>query len=263
MSASIETRPRRSRHETEPVAEPVATDATDESATAETVTAKAEGIAYTLPRTAKAGDVHTDNSALVYDLAKARQFVSMMASKARSRSKKFAVATTDAEREANKAFTLDDYLAAWPSYVPEIAVRTGEGAVETMQDTATWNAWLAIVAEHDAAVKVDNQGRMLERQSLPVRKDPATGRPIAVPPSTYTPPRLVRNATDAQKAVHEAALATFNGSKRLHIERMQNMPRFADRIAAELAALQAKAEAKKTAAAVAAAPSVAIGNLLD
>ena len=116
------------------------------------MTAKAEGIAYTLPRTAKAGDVHTDNSALVYDLAKARQFVSMMASKARSRAKKFAVATTDAEREANKAFTLDDYLAAWPSYVPEIAVRTGEGAVETMADTATWNAWLAIVAEHDAAV---------------------------------------------------------------------------------------------------------------
>ena len=257
MSASIETRPRRSRHEAEPTPEPVTTDATDESATAETVTAKAEGIAYTLPRTAKAGDVHTDNSALVYDLAKARQFVSMMASKARSRAKKFVTATTDAEREANKAFTLDDYLAAWPTYVPEIAVRTGEGAVETMADTATWNAWLAIVAEHDAAVKVG--GTPL----IAGAKDPTTGRPIIVPPSTYMPPRLVRNATDAQKAVHEAALATFNGSKRLHIERMQSMPRFADRIAAELAALQAKAEAKKTAAAVAAAPSVAIGSLLD
>ena len=104
---------------------------------------------------------------------------------------------------------------------------------------------------------------MRERQSLPARKTrPLAGRsPFRLRPTL--PPRLMRNATDAQKAAHEAALATFNGSKRLHIERMQNMPRFADRIAAELAALQAKADAKKTAAAVAAAPSVAIGNLLD
>ncbi len=141
MSASIETRPRRSRHETEPTPEPVATDATDESATAETVTAKAEGIAYTLPRTAKAGDVHTDNSALVYDLAKARQFVSMMASKARSRAKKFVTATTDAEREANKAFTLNDYLAAWPTFTAAscsatIASHTFQVAVSAMVSTA-------------------------------------------------------------------------------------------------------------------------------
>ena len=84
-----------------------------------------------------------------------------------------------------------------------------------------------------------------------------------MPPSTYTPPRLTRNADDAQKAAHEVALATFNENKATHIKKMQNIPRFADRIAAELAALQAKAEAKKTAAAVAAAPSVAIGTLLD
>lgn len=263
MSATID-RPRRSRHETEPTPEPVATDTADESATAETVTAKAEGIAYTLPRTAKAGDVHTDNSALVYDLAKARQFVSMMASKARSRAKKFAVATTDAEREANKAFTLDDYLAAWPSYVPEIAVRTGEGAVETMADTATWNVWLEIIKEHNVAV---NEGHRTGDYSDPAiiarAKDPASGKPIAVPSSTYTPPRLTRNADDAQKAAHEAALATFLENKATHIGKMQAMPRFADRIAAELVALQTKAEAKKTAAAVAAAPSVAIGSLLD
>ena len=152
MSASIETRPRRSRHETEPVAEPVATDATDESATAETVTAKAEGIAYTLPRTAKAGDVHTDNSALVYDLAKARQFVSMMASKgpqSQPRSSPSQQRMLNAKRTRRSRWTTISPRGR--TYVPEIAVRTGEGAVETMQDTATWNAWLAIVAEHDAA----------------------------------------------------------------------------------------------------------------
>ena len=249
-----------------PTPEPVATDTTDESATAETVTAKAEGIAYTLPRTAKAGDVHTDNSALVYDLAKARQFVSSMASKARSRAKKFAVATTDAEREANKAFTLDDYLAAWPSYVPEVAVRTGEGAVETMADTATWNAWLAIVAAHDALVTAGKPGLIAAAKDKNP-ESPTFGQPTVVPPCTYEMWRLPRNADAATKEKHAAALIEFNDAKHTHIERMQSMPRFADAIAKELAVLQAAADAKKAraaaAVAVAAAPSVAIGNLLD
>ena len=210
--------------------------------------------------------MHTDNSALVCDLSNARQYVSFMASQARTRAKKFAVATTDAEREANKPFTLDDYLTGWPTYVANVAVRTGTAAVETMLDKATWNAWLKIVAAHDALVKAGKPGLVAAAKDRNP-DSPTFGKPTVVPPYTYEMWRLTRNSDAATKERHAAELAEFNDAKRTHIETMQHMPRFADAIAKELAVLQAAADAKKAkaaaAVAVATAPRVVMGNLLD
>jgi hypothetical protein len=96
----------------------------------------------------------TDHTALVCQVAYERQFVNNMNANALARAKRLTTALAANDEKAiaeNQPWTAEQYVTAWTTYEPNVGGTRSTG-MERLRKDAGWNVWVAMVAEHNAAV---------------------------------------------------------------------------------------------------------------
>jgi hypothetical protein len=116
---------------------------------------KQAGLTFDLPVRFVAGMVMDETIASIVQDAVEAQFRNNQNANVANRAKRFEAATTDAERDANKPLTADDFVALFVDYLPNARVSNGG---ETTKRMAAWNVINALIEEHNTLVKTGQPG---------------------------------------------------------------------------------------------------------
>lgn len=184
----------------------------------------AEGVTVALPNrfASMVGQPMSEDMAKIIFTHVAGQFRNNQVANAKARELRYAK-----ESKADDApWNVDQYLAKWAEYLPEVGGAERQSQSEKMRFEAAKRVWVALVAEHNEAVKAGLP---------PVLKSPKTVdldvRPVKTKAvSTADHEKAVEAWQDRQEALYGALLKA---------------PHFADRISAMLESLTAEAGKKK------------------
>ena len=197
------------------------------------------GITVNLPVRFFPGDVLTETTADILQAAVVRQYINNVNANIKNRAERYAKATDDAGRAANAPLTAEQIAADFTNYLPNVSSSSRGTTMEKLRAEAAWQAWVDVVAEHNAAV---------------VQPD---GEPVIVKAGkriVHTAPHRADYGNDAS---YKAAVKAWrDGGKAAFIAQLQNVSWMQHRIQDALDALMRKRTAEKPAATDAATPSV-------
>jgi hypothetical protein len=205
--------------------------AAPESAAARTVPVEfMGGITAHLPVRFHAGQVLDDNTAEILQTAVVRQYVNNVNANLKARAERYAKATDDAGRAANAPLSPETLAADFISYLPNVGGGTRGSTMERLKAEAAWQAWVDVVAEHNAAVVKPH------------------GEPVIIKAGkriVHTTPQRGDYSSDSE---HKAAVKAWRETgKAAFVAQLQTVPWIADRIQSALDALLRKREAGKAA----------------
>jgi len=116
---------------------------------------KNAGLTFDLPVRFVAGMVMDETIASIVQDAVEAQFRNNQNANVANRAKRFEAATTDAEREANKPLTAEDFVALFVDYLPNARVSNGGATIKRL---AAWNVINNLVALHNRRIEHKEPG---------------------------------------------------------------------------------------------------------
>jgi hypothetical protein len=229
MSASTSKKP------SVPASAPSA-PATDTSAaalaTANVETFEIDGKAVALANAFTVGQPMDADHVKILFAAYVRQFTNNQNAIGKARAERHAKATTAEEKAATAPRTAEEIAALFAGYKPQVGGGPRLGSLERLRLTAAWRAYVAMVTEHNTALRNGNKGVF------------ATNGVVAV---------MRKGDQDAKRKAESLAAETadeFTARKESFLGKMLSMPKYADRIQAQLDLLQAENGKDKATAAV-------------
>lgn len=193
-----------------------------------TVNVEIAGLSVALPIKFQTGHILTENQAKALDAAYQRQFANNQNASAKSRAEALAKATTAEDKAAKAPLTADQIAALYADYEPAVGGAPRLGQIERMRHDAAWRAWVALVGEHNEAIKSGETPVIVKAGPKPVT--------VQAPP---------RRAKDVSEDAHKIALEAFAQARTAFIERFLSLPEYAGRVQAQLDAILAERGAKK------------------
>jgi hypothetical protein len=205
--------------------------AAPESTAARTVPAEfTGGVIAHLPVRFHAGQVLDDNTAEILQTAVVRQYINNVNANIKNRAERYAKATNDAGRAANAPLTPEEIAADFSNYLPNVGGGARGSTMERLKAEAAWQAWVDVVAEHNAAVVKPH------------------GEPVIIKAGKRIVHTTPQRGDFSNEADHKAALKAWReAGKAAFVTQLQTVPWMAERIQAALDALLRKREADKTA----------------
>lgn len=185
-----------------------------------------EGVTVNLPNrfASLVGQPLSEDHAKIIFAHVAGQFRNNQVANAKAREARY---TKDAKAE-DAPWSVDQYLTAWADYLPSVGGGERQSQSEKLRYEAAKRVWVAIVAEHNEAVK--NGGRVLK-----------SDKPTAVEP------RPIKTKA-VSTADHEKAVEAWQDRQTAIYDQLLKAPHFADRINAMLEVLTAEAGKKAASA---------------
>jgi hypothetical protein len=202
------------------------------------------------------GQPITQYAADLLDAMISRQFKNNQSANALARATKFAAATTSEDRTKNAPLSETDYQSLWTDYAgPDVDLGGGRaGSGEKQRDTAAWNAWVQILADHTAMVAAGDF--VLDDKGQPT----GTTLFLSTKPMSVTPkPRKEKNSSAESHAV---SLAAWEAARANIITKVLAAPRFAHYVTAEMDKLKAAAGKGKAADATVVVEATAQADLI-
>jgi hypothetical protein len=205
-----------------------------DNAAVPTLSTDIEGVAVTLPRSFKAGDIMNDTTALIVDTFRVRQFTNNQVALAKARAANYAKAENDEERAKYVPLTAEQILAKWVDYMPTIGGTGKVSASEKLRHEAAWAAYVKMVGDHNAAVKAGNSEPVIAKGIDP------NGKPVVLSIS-----QRPTKSKDVSAEDHEAAVEAWEAKRENIRNNMLSKPAYAERVQIELDRLMAEKGAAK------------------
>jgi hypothetical protein len=215
------------------------------------ITDGANTVSVTFPRRFPAGFVCQAAHGMILDTHVAAQFRNNMSANAKARSKRYAAATTDAERAENVAWTAEQYVAEYlkdGGYLPNVGSHDGMSVTDRMRHEAAWRGWATVIAEHNASIAKGGPA-IIAKAVAPVLDD--AGNPVldgaGKPVMRGTHVTLMSAPAKGKLSLEEYTLLVeqFESKRLAMTTRLLEMPAYADRIQIQLDTLMSAKAARK------------------